>query len=115
MDICSFDDFKKIELTIGKIIEADRVENSEKLLKLQVDLGEKNDSGEVTHRQIVAGIGKVYAPEALIGSEVVVVSNLEPRSLMGLESRGMLLAASDDEQIVLLRPDNEISPGARIK
>lgn len=106
MDTISFEDFKKVDLRIAKILEAETVEGSEKLLRLQVTLGEEK-------RQIVAGIGKQYAPADLVGREIVVVANLEPRVLMGLESRGMLLAASD-EGAVLLRPDREVVPGSEV-
>lgn len=102
----NFEEFKKIDLRIAKILEAERVEGSDKLLKLQVDLGAEQ-------RQIIAGIGKSYEPESLIGSEIAIVANLEPRQLMGLESQGMLLATSDG-QPVLLRPEKEVLPGATI-
>ena len=105
----NYEDFTKIELKIGKIIEASTVEGSGKLLKLNVDLGE----GDL--RQIIAGIGKEYAPESLPGREIVVVANLVPRSLMGLESNGMLLAADGREGPILLMPDKDALPGTRIK
>ena len=104
----SFEDFKKVQLKTAKILSAERVEGSEKLIKLEVDLGEEK-------RQIVAGIGKFYSPENLIGKTIVVVANLEPRSLMGLQSQGMLLAANDGEKIVLLAPDSEIKPGSEVR
>lgn len=103
----SIDDFKKIDLRVAKIMEAERVEGSEKLLKLQVDMGEEK-------RQIVAGIGLAYNPEALIGKEIIIVANLEPRLLMGVESQGMLLAASSDYP-VLLQPELEVVPGSPIR
>jgi len=103
----TIDDFKKIELRIAKIITADRVEGSEKLIKLQVDMGEEK-------RQIIAGIGIAYSPEDLIGREIVVIANLEPRMLMGLESQGMLLAASNDYPVLLV-PEKEVPPGAPIR
>lgn len=105
----SYNDFQRIDLRVAKILEAERIEGSEKLLKLQVDLGEEK-------RQIIAGIGKVYTPENLIGRQIMVIVNLEPRVLFGEESNGMLLAASDEEgNPVLLIPDSEIFPGAKIK
>jgi len=104
----NFEDFKKVELKIAKIIAAERVEGSEKLLKLIVSLGEEE-------RQIVAGIGKQYSPDGLPGKEIVVVANLEPRTLMGLESQGMLLAADDQGNPVLLTPEKEVSPGTGIR
>ena len=108
MDLITYEDFKKIDLRVAKIIEAERIENSEKLIKLQIDLGEEK-------RQIVAGIGKFYNPEDLINKQIVVVCNLQPKALMGLESNGMLLAASNEDQISLLIPDQEIPPGSTIK
>ena len=107
----NFDDFKKVELKVVKVLEAERVEGSEKLLKLSVSLGEEK-------RQIIAGIGKAYLPEDLIGKSVVIVANLEPRTLMGLESQGMLLAASDDEAglgPVVLVADRDIPPGSLVR
>lgn len=103
-----FDDFKKVELKIGRIVSAEEVEGSEKLLKLKVDLGEDA-------RQIIAGLKTAYAPGELIGREIVVVTNLEPKIIKGLESRGMLLAASSAEGPILLGPDKEAEPGAEIR
>lgn len=105
----SFDDFKKVDLRVAKIEEAERVEGSDKLIKLKLSVGAEN-------RQIVAGIGKYYEPENLVGTSIIIVANLEPRSLMGLESQGMLLAASDEEKtkLVLLRPDSDIQSGSSV-
>lgn len=104
----SYEDFSKVELKIAKIEDAVRLEGSDKLIKLQIELGEDN-------RQIIAGIGKSYSPEDLIGKEIVVVANLEPRKLMGEESQGMLLAAHDEEgNPVLLIPDKFVPPGSKI-
>ncbi len=104
----TIDEFKQGELRVGKILEAVRVEGSDKLLKLKVDLGEAEP------RQILAGIGKAYAPETLIGREIVVVANLDPREMMGLTSQGMLLAASSESGPVLLMPEKEVPPGSKI-
>ena len=104
----SIDDFKKVELKVVKVISAERVEGSEKLLKLEVDLG-----GE--KRQIIAGIGKAYNPEDLTGKEIIIIANLEPRLLMGLESQGMVLAVNDASGPVLLVPDKEVAPGTEIR
>lgn len=103
----TFDDFKKVELKIGTVKEAERVEGSEKLLKLQVDLG-------IETRQILAGVGKVYAPEAMINRQIVIVVNLEPRQMMGLESQGMLLAASSEAGPILLAPEKAAASGATV-
>ena len=105
----TFDQFKEINLQVVKIVSAERVEGSDKLLQLRVDLG-----GE-EQRQIIAGIGKRYDPEELAGREIVIVANLEPRKLMGLESQGMLLAADSTDGPVLLQPDREVLPGSVIK
>jgi methionine--tRNA ligase beta chain len=104
----SFEDFQKIDLRVGKIIKVEKIEGSEKLLKLKVDLGK-----EV--RQIVAGIAKFYKPEDLVGKEIIVVANLEPKKLMGLESQGMLLAAEKDGEPVILIPEKEVLPGTKIR
>lgn len=103
----TIEDFKKVDLRVAKVIAAERVEGSDKLLKLQVNMGEEE-------RQIVAGIGIAYEPALLIGKEIIVVANLEYRSLMGIESQGMLLAASN-EHPVLLQPEQEVAPGSVIR
>ena len=103
----TIDDFKKIELRVAKVLEAERVEGSDKLIKMQLSLGEEK-------RQVIGGISRHYEPEQLIGRQIIIVANLEPRSLMGLESQGMLLAASDENGIALLIPDKEITDGSRI-
>lgn len=104
----TYDDFIKVELKIAKVVEAEEVVGAEKLLKLKIDLGDEK-------RQIVAGIKKSYQAKDLIGREIVVVVNLEPRMVMGIESNGMLLAASDDNGPVLIRPDKEVTPGSGVK
>jgi len=102
----SFEDWKKIELKTADVISAERVEGSEKLLKLRVSLGEEE-------RQIVAGIGKKYSPEEMTGRQIIIVANLEHRKLMGLESEGMLVAASDNEGLpILIAPDEKTEPGS---
>jgi methionyl-tRNA synthetase len=103
----TIDDFKKIELKVAKVLEAERVDGSDKLIKMQLSLGEEK-------RQVIGGIGKYYEPEQLVGRQIIIVANLEPRSLMGLESQGMLLAASDENGIALLMPDKEVAPGSKI-
>lgn len=104
----TFDDFKKVEMKIARVLEAEEVPGAEKLLKLKIDIGSET-------RQIVAGIKKSYQAKDLIGKEIVVVVNLEPRSVMGLESNGMLLAASDGTDPVLLGPDKDVVPGSGIR
>lgn len=104
----TIDDFRKIELKAATVRSAEPVPGSEKLTKLEVDLG-----GEI--RQIIAGIGKYYAAEALVGRTVIVAANLEPRLMMGLESQGMILAASDEQGIALLSADRAVIPGSIIR
>jgi methionine--tRNA ligase beta chain len=111
----TFDEFKNVDLRLGLIKEAVRVEGSEKLLKLMVDLGEKDAADLPVLRQIVSGIAKSYTPEDLVGRQVVIVANLEPRKLMGLESNGMLLAAHDEEgNPVIISPIKEGKTGSKI-
>lgn len=105
----NFEEFQKVELKVATVKAASRVEGSEKLLKLTVDLGTQD-------RQILAGIGKKYEPEELVGRQIVIVANLEPRSLMGLESQGMVLAATDQEgKPVVISPAGEVAPGTSLK
>jgi methionyl-tRNA synthetase len=111
----NYDDFSKVELKVAKVLEAVRVEGSEKLIKMQLDAGDKDEAGKSIKRQILGGIGKFYEPEQLVGKEIVIVANLESRMLMGEESNGMLLAASDEGGISVLVPDREAAPGSGIK
>ena len=106
--MANYDEFKALDLRVVRVREASRVEGSEKLLKLVVELG------EVT-KQIIAGIGKAYEPEVLVGKSIVIVANLDPRTLMGLESQGMVLAAhGEDGTPVLLFPEREVPSGSEI-
>lgn len=107
MDQINFEDFKKLDIKIAEIKEAEDIESSNKLVKLQIDLGDEQ-------RQLVAGISKYYSPEELIGKNIVVITNLKPREIMGVESQGMLLAASDEDGVSLLSPDRDITPGSRV-
>lgn len=104
----SFDEFKMLDLRVGKVISADRVPGADKLLRLTVDIGEEQ-------RQVVAGIAQWYAPEELVGRQVVVVANLAPARIRGVESRGMLLAADVNGTAVLLQPDKEVPAGSLIR
>ena len=106
----TIDEFMKIQLKTAKVLAAERVPKSEKLLKLQVSLGEGTEQ-----RQIVAGIGKKYEPEALIGKTIIIVANLKPAKLMGVESQGMVLAAGDSEVRGLATILEEVDPGTKVK
>ena len=103
----NFEDFVKIDLRIGKIIEAEKVEGSSKIIKTTVDLGEET-------KQILAGIGKFYTPEELINKVVIVVANLSSKKIMGMDSEGMILAVKDDNNLSLLGVDKEIKIGSKI-
>ena len=107
-ELIGIDEFVKVQLNVGKVLEAERVPKSSKLLKLQVDIGSEQ-------RQIVAGIGKKYEPENLIGKTIVVVANLKPAKLMGIESQGMVLAAGESDRIGLLSITEDLPPGTKIK
>lgn len=105
----SLDDFKKVDLRVAKIVSAEKVPKSEKLLKLQVEIGDQK-------RQVLAGIAQHYNPADLVGKSVVVVANLQAAKLMGQESQGMILAASNDEgQLHIVGPLGEISSGSIVK
>ncbi len=104
----TIEDFRKIDLRAGRVVEAERIPGSNKLLKLQVLIGDER-------RQVVAGIGTKYRPEALIGKTVIIVANLQPATLMGVESRGMILAAGGQEVAALATFLEEIEPGTMIK
>jgi methionyl-tRNA synthetase len=103
----SYEEFSKIDLRVAQVKEAERVEGANKLLKLKIDLG-----GE--QRQIVAGIAEKYSPEELIGKRIVVVANLKPAKIRGVESKGMLLAAKDGEILSLVCPEKEIKGGSPV-
>lgn len=103
------DDFAKVELRVGIVLEAEDLEESEKLLKLKVDLGEEKP------RQILAGVKQWYKPKDFVGKQVVVVVNLEPRKMMGLKSQGMMLAADSEDGPVFLKPTKKVTPGTKVR
>ena len=105
--VIDYEDFAKIDLRVAKILEAEAVPRSNKLLKLKIDIGEE--------RTIVAGIGKDYNPADLVGKKVVIVANLKPAKLMGVESRGMILATDTDQGLTILSFDREAKTGAKIR
>ena len=104
----TIDQFRALELRVGTVRAAEPHPNADRLLLLRVDLGTEE-------RQLVAGIRAHYDPAALVGSQVVVVANLEPAKLRGVESQGMVLAVSDGDRVVLLRPDDPVMPGAVVR
>jgi methionyl-tRNA synthetase len=105
----SIEEFFKVDLRVAKIVAAEKVKGSKRLVQMQVDLGAEQ-------RQIVAGIAEAYAAESLVGRHIVVVVNLKPAKLMGIESNGMLLAASaaDGRPILVGFPDEAPPPGSKI-
>ena len=108
-DVIQYDEFARMDLRIGKIIEAIEHPNADKLHVLRVDLGTEQ-------RQLCAGLRGHYTPEQLIGKLIVVLANLAPRKMRGEVSQGMLLAASsaDESQVILLTPEVDLAPGSRV-
>ena len=104
----SIDEFRKIDLKVATIKAAEAHPNADKLLVLQIDIG-----GE--QRQICAGIRNSYAPEELVGKQIIVVANLETAKLRGMESQGMLLAASDGDRVIIMTPEKPVQVGAQVK
>lgn len=115
MDSITFEDFRKIEIRIGKILSCEKVENADKLLKLQVDFGPSASSGQVHEiRQIVSGIAESFTPEELVGKKLPFIVNLEYRKFKGEESQGMLMAIDADDKTVLLEPSAEVEEGTEV-
>ncbi|HHV80191.1 TPA: methionine--tRNA ligase subunit beta [bacterium] len=108
MEEITIEEFQRLDLRVGKIVDAKNVEGAKKLLQLVVDIGSE-------YRQLVAGIAEVYSPQDLIGKEVVIVANLKPAVIRGIQSNGMILAASDGGVISVISPDREMPPGAKVK
>jgi methionine--tRNA ligase beta chain len=105
----TIDEFQRVELRVATILSAEPHPNADRLLVLKIDLGSEQ-------RQLVAGIRAHYAPEALVGKQIVVVANLEPATLRGVESQGMMLAAADaDGRLAFVTPERPIAPGATVK
>lgn len=108
----SYDEFKKAEMKVGEVLRADRVPETDKLIRMDVLFGPdpENDT-----RQIVSGIAEHTTPEALIGRQLLFITNLEPRTIKGLESNGMLLALGDGETFSFLVPTNTVLPGSQVR
>ena len=106
-NLITFDDFKKLDLRVATILEAEKVEGADRLLRLQITIGDEQ-------RQIVAGVAEFYSPEDLVGRQIVVVANLQPATIRGVKSQGMLLAAAAGEGLALLRPDPSVPPGSSV-
>ena len=112
MTTISYEDFSALDIRVGTVLEVEEVPKSRNLLKMQVDIGEENP------RQIVSGIKNWYSIEDLKGSKIIVLANLKPRKIMGIESKGMLLAADVDNAAVLLKIDEnyieKVKPGSKV-
>ena len=104
----NYDDFEKLDIRIGKILSAEKVKGTDKLMKLVIDFSAEK-------RQLVAGIAHFFEPDQLIGKEIPVLLNLEARSFKGIESQGMVLAIDVDGKPVLLHPEREVPPGSIIR
>ena len=107
-ELIDFESFQQLDLRVAKIIEAERIEDSNKLVKLQVDLGDEK-------RQLVAGIAKHYEAADLIDKQIVIVANLEPAEIFGVKSNGMILAASNEDELTLITPEKPINNGSKVK
>lgn len=107
-EVISFEEFEKLDLRVAKVVKAENVEGTDKLLLLNIDLGEEK-------RQLIAGIAKDYSLDELEGKKIIIVANLEPKKIKGYVSQGMLLAVDSPEGPVLLVPEGEVPPGSKIK
>ena len=107
--VITYEEFQKLDLRVAKVLAAENIKKSDKLLKLRVDIGEE--------RTLVAGIARAYKPEELVGKTIIVVANLQPTKLMGVESQGMLLAAdgADGTGVVLATFDKEAKVGSKVR
>ena len=109
-DVITIDEFARVEMRVGTVVTAERIPKADRLLKLEVEIGEPS------LRQILAGIAAYYTPEELVGKRIVVVANLQPRQLRGLTSNGMLLAASaEGDRPVLVTVTEDVPNGARLR
>ena len=105
----TIEEFARLDIRVGRVLRAERVEGSRKLLRLEVDVGEERP------RQLIAGLAGFYEPEELVGMNIVVLANLKPKRIMGLLSEGMLLAADVDGRPVLLTVEREVPPGSKVR
>jgi len=108
MEYVTFDEFKKMDLRVGEILKAERVPGTDKLIKFEVNIGTEK-------RTMVAGVGDVYPPEALLGKKVVVIVNLKPAIIRGVESQGMLLAAEVGGKATIPFFDKDVQTGAKVR
>ncbi len=104
----TYDDFIKLDIRIGTVTSAEKVQGTDKLIRLEIDLGEGT-------RQVVAGMALTYTPQDFIGKQVPILVNLEPRKLRGIESQGMILAADAGGKPIMLIPEREVPPGSAVR
>ncbi|MBU2564015.1 methionine--tRNA ligase subunit beta [Patescibacteria group bacterium] len=104
----SFEDFQKLDIRIGEILEAEPVPETDKLFKLKIDLGNEQ-------RDLVAGIADTYSAQDIIGKQIPILINLEPKTIKGIESKGMILAIDVDNKATLIHPDKKIINGSKIR
>ena len=108
MEQITFDEFKRMDLRVGQILKAEKVEGTQKLVKLEVDIG-------MERRQMVAGVAEVYAPETLVGKRIIVVANLKPATIRGIESQGMLLAADLEGKPIIPFFGEDVPAGTKVR
>jgi len=108
MEQITFDEFKRMDLRVGQITKAERVEGTQKLVKLEVDIGTEK-------RQIVAGVSEAYPPETLVGKRIIVVANLKPARIRGVESQGMLLAADVGDRPIIPFFEEDVPAGTKLR
>ncbi len=116
MDKINYDDFAKVEIRIGEVLSVELIEGADKLLKCMVHVGDVDVEGNMVPRQILSGIREyIEDPQSLVGKKFPYVVNLEPRTIRGFESQGMILAAMHEDTLALLTPTADIPPGTRLK
>lgn len=108
METITYEDFKKLDIRVGTIKEAEKVEKSNKLLKLLIDVGDNEP------RQVVSGIAEYYIPKSLVGRQLLVLVNLESKAIMGIESKGMILAANAQGTPIWISPERQVKEGVSI-
>ena len=111
----AIDDFTKLDIRVVKVISSSRMEGSDKLLRLNVEIG-VDDNHQAITRQIISGIGKSYEAESMVGQQLIAIVNLESRKMMGEESQGMILATGESiENITLIKPDKAVETGSTVR
>ena len=108
MQQITFDEFKRMDLRVGQVLKAEKVEGTQKLVKLEVDIG-------MEKRQMVAGVAEVYPPETLVGKRIIVVANLKPARIRGIESQGMLLAADSEGKPIVPFFKEDVPAGTKVR